>query len=328
MKNKKGRIVATIIMTITILGSIRLFEQLLLGNSIADAINQIETFHDMPEDSIEVIGYGSSRMWRSIDSMEMYKNYGIGTYNYGAHWQQFNTTYLFFLDSLKTQSPKVVIFEMNNVNDIIENSALTGEIYYTKAIENKGARTEYLSQCFGDDIESYLSYYFFPILEFHSNWANINIMSIFEKTNDEYYYGTMGYFEFDIIGSVDPVDFSLVEELEIDEESIIVLDSIVDICNKNDIEIIFYTSPHADEFNYSVAITEYAEENDCVYFNMNDYLEEIEIDWTTDFKDISHLNDSGAEKVSNFLGEYIVNNYDVTDMRTVEGNMWEYNLID
>lgn len=36
-----------------------------------------------------------------------------------------------------------------------------------------------------------------------------------------------------------------------------------------------------------------------------------------------HLNTNGAEKISNFLGEYIVNNYNVTDMRNIENNIWE-----
>ena len=41
------------------------------------------------------------------------------------------------------------------------------------------------------------------------------------------------------------------------------------------------------------------------------------------FADEGHLNDSGARKVANYLGKYIVDHYDVTDMRKVSGNAWE-----
>lgn len=36
-----------------------------------------------------------------------------------------------------------------------------------------------------------------------------------------------------------------------------------------------------------------------------------------------YLNTNGAEKISDFWGEYIVNSYDVTDMRNIENNIWE-----
>lgn len=49
----------------------------------------------MPENTIEVIGYGSSRMWRGLAPIEMYEAYGIGAYNYGCNWQHINTTELF-----------------------------------------------------------------------------------------------------------------------------------------------------------------------------------------------------------------------------------------
>jgi hypothetical protein len=71
---------------------------------------------------------------------------------------------------------------------------------------------------------------------------------------------------------------------------------------------------------------QYAQDNGCVYFNLFEYIDETGIDGETDFSDTGHLNDSGAAKVADFLGEYIINNYDVTDMRTVEGNLWEQDL--
>lgn len=47
------------------------------------------------------------------------------------------------------------------------------------------------------------------------------------------------------------------------------------------------------------------------------------IDGNTDFIDPDHLNDSGAKKVANYLGKFISDNYDITDMRLLEKNIWE-----
>ena len=50
---------------------------------------------------------------------------------------------------------------------------------------------------------------------------------------------------------------------------------------------------------------------------------EIGIVPTTDYKDLYHLNKSGAEKMTRYLGKFLAENYDLTDMRQVEGSLWE-----
>ena len=55
-------------------------------------------------------------------------------------------------------------------------------------------------------------------------------------------------------------------------------------------------------------------------------MDEIGLNGETDFMDPNHLNSNGAKKVADFLGKYIVDHYDITDMRTIKGNLWEQNL--
>ena len=40
-------------------------------------ITAIRTFHNQPENSFDVIGYGSSHMWMGFDANAMYEKYGI-----------------------------------------------------------------------------------------------------------------------------------------------------------------------------------------------------------------------------------------------------------
>lgn len=56
-----------------------------LGDDVA--IANVENFHKLPENSIDVIVYGSSHAWRNVNVNEMYDKYGIGAYNYAANWQ-------------------------------------------------------------------------------------------------------------------------------------------------------------------------------------------------------------------------------------------------
>ncbi|MGN0277942.1 MAG: hypothetical protein ACI4C4_01165 [Lachnospiraceae bacterium] len=290
------------------------------------AFSTINTFHDMPINSIEVIGYGSSHMWRGLDPMVMYRNYGVGAFNYGCNWQHINTTFLFLQDSLRTQSPKIVLIETYLVNQIKMNeSNVDGEIYYTRGISMFKGKQEYLKQCLGSNWENYLAY-IMPLCAFHENWINLEEGSFSKNTNTIDFYRTMGYFPSDQIIPVTIGDPATFEQDELSEEATRILDEMVNICHERGIEIIFYTAPHEEEYGYSNAMKKYTANNDCVYFNLYEYMEEMGIDCETDFKDPGHLNNSGAAKVADFLGEYIVNNYDVTDMRTVEDNLWEQAL--
>lgn len=285
----------------------------------------IETFHSLPENSVEVIGYGCSHIFRSLDVMEMYENYGIGAYNYGCHWQHINTTQLFLKDSLRTQSPKVVIIEASRVYRILSDVDMDGEIYYTRYIRGLDAKKDYLKQCFGDNRERYLSYYV-PFAAFHENWTGLKDWSFRDGREDNDFLKTMGYLPLEKVTPVTIGDWTTFEQEPYTEESIAILDDILATCREAGAEVIFYTAPWQYEYKYTQAMKQYAETHDCVYFDMFELMDQVGIDPETDFSDTEHLNDSGAKKVADFLGAYIAENYDVTDMRTVENNLWQQQL--
>lgn len=289
------------------------------------ALNAIDTFHNMPENTLEVIAYGPSQIFTGLNVMKMYENYGIGAYNYACFWQHLNTTKLFFEDSLLTQSPKLVLIETSNVNVLLQDVDMAGEIYYTRAIPSFDGKQKYLKQCFGNEINRYLSYYV-PIFAFHENWVNLRKWNFLEESDNSNFYASMGYLNKTNVTPVTIPDPSTFEQAELSEAAISVLDEIIDICNENNMDIIFLTFPREVGYAYGDAMKAYAQEKGCVYFNLYEYMDRIGLDCETDFMDSHHLNENGAPKVADFLGKYIVDNYDVTDWRTVEGNIWKQNL--
>lgn len=298
-------------------------------------VNAINTFHSMPKDSIEVMCYGSSRMWRGLNVMEMYDKYGIGAYNFGCNWQHINTTALFLHDSYKTQSPKLVIIEAANVHQPLMDVDMDGEIYYTKAIPWSKTKYECIRQYFGNVLERYLSYVL-PLTAFHGNWENLttdnfladdNIHVDFYREADgvsqDEFKKTMGFGYTDRVMPVtigNPDDF---EQKEFEYYSIRWLDDIVNTCKENGSEVLFITMPYEGEYNYSDALQTYLEANGCGYLDFFKLMEEVGLDEKTDFCDYSHLNNSGAMKVADYLGKYISENYSLTDYRNVSGNLWE-----
>ena len=133
-----------------------------LGDDVA--IANVENFHKLPENSIDVIVYGSSHAWRNVNADEMYDKYGIGAYNYAANWQHLDTTWLFVHDSLATQTPKVALIEGMHINSNEFDTDMDGEIYYTTPIPESKYKRAYLKMCFENHIERYISYYF-PLVD-------------------------------------------------------------------------------------------------------------------------------------------------------------------
>lgn len=295
----------------------------------------VKSFHELPKDSVEAVIFGSSHAWRGVDPMEMYKSEGIGAYNYGCNWQHINTTELFVSDALLTQTPKVVLIEAYRVGELIEDSNPDGEIYYTRTLKNTEEKKRYLKNCLGDDLERYLSYYL-PFGLFHYNWEELKADNFYlDYIHNGTLVDSMGYAGTSEKTEGDGVDSKAVFEMEIpdwhefwqqplSEKSLDELNRIMDMCNEKGTKVIFFTLPgNSGEYIYGNAMREYAEKNGAVYLDFYELAEDAGLDGKTDFADIEHLNNKGASKIGAYLAKYIRENYDVTDFRTIEGNIWE-----
>lgn len=99
------------------------------------------------------------------------------------------------------------------------------------------------------------------------------------------------------------------------------MESIQKLCYKKGAELLLVGTPSPVNCNYRRhnSISAYAESNSLDYLDMNLRLDEIGIDWETDSLDKGdHLNLSGAEKVTKYLGDYLEEHYELPDHRGEE----------
>lgn len=323
MKDKLKKIVGCLVTLALIGGGLHVLNYIVRPLEADKAYDQTDTYHRLPENTVEVVVYGSSHAYRSIQPMRMYQNYGIGAYNYGMSTQRINTTTLFVKDSLLTQKPKVAIVETYYVNRARYDTDLTLDIFYTRYLNVKKATLKYLDQCFGEPLERYLSY-FMPLCAFHDDWNSLTEENFKPRKNSNAYLLTMGYKPSTHIQEITLYDPPKSEKA-LNDITVESLDEIVADLTDSGAEILFITTPFSKKkgYSYGDAMEQYAREHGCAYLNLFDYVDEIGLDVTTDFCDRGHLNDSGSAKVSDFLAEYILSHYQLTDMRTVPGNLWE-----
>ena len=325
MKEFLENIGAVIVVSVMIILGIAYLGKLISPFKIYDAKSSIDVFHDLEENTVEVMVYGSSHAWRGFDVMAMYEEYGVGAYNYGCNWQHINTTRLFIEDSFRTQKPKVILIETYKVGELLDNIDMNGEVLYTREISQFDGKQRYLKQVFGNETYRYVSYYI-PFVAFHSNWNNLTRENFDRNINTIDFKKTMGYYSSSEVTKVKMPDYTQFYQEELSSKAVDELDAIVELCDKNDVEIIFYAAPNAYDYRYDEAMKEYAEKTGTKYINLFEYMDEMVFDPNTDFWDKGHLNSSGSKKVALFLGKYIVENYEVTDMRDIKDNQWQKNL--
>ncbi|MBO7710171.1 MAG: hypothetical protein J6S83_06865 [Lachnospiraceae bacterium] len=289
---------------------------------IDGSVARVKAFHALSPDSVEVMVYGSSRAMRSVDPAVMYEAYGIGAYNYGGNWQKINTTNMFLHDSLRTQSPKVALVEVKNVHRLTQDSELTGELYYTREVPFSLNKMAYLIQCFREKTERYISY-LLPVFATHENWPQ----AFSRKKSSSTVSRVLANYGYAPTNSVREITFGNTNQNKaLSEQSVRVLDSIVEACRKEGTEVVFYVAPSSNNYAYAKAMTEYADSHGCVFFDGYMRKNEIGIIPTTDYKDLYHLNSSGARKFSLYLGQFLKERYDLTDLRGADGTLWEEEL--
>ena len=96
------------------------------------------------------------------------------------------------------------------------------------------------------------------------------------------------------------------------------MEIIISLCKQNGAELLLLGTPSPLNYNYRRhnSIDVYAKEHDLEYLDMNMKLKEVEIDWNTDTLDKGdHLNLSGARKVTQYLGGFLVKQYALPDHR-------------
>ncbi len=270
----------------------------------------IEAFHEMPDFSLDVIAYGSSHMWQGIKAAQLKDEYGIEAYNYADAWQRLNTTTLFVEDSLITQKPKVAIIDTHKFNQILRNTDMDGEVYYTRFLKDTPSRKRFLQECFRGRLERELSY-IFPFISFHQTWAEVDDKTFTQSPEDlvAEFTELRGFRQKIRPQAIDLHYDPNAEQQELMEEAVKELDYIMSLFENAGTKVIFITVPYEGDVEFRDAITDYAALHDIPYLNLFEYIDEIGLDGSTDFVDEGHLNDSGATKVTDFMGKYLKENY-------------------
>lgn len=323
MKKRILAVVGFLALTILALG---IAQEVLKAKFIQDSTTIIDGFYAEKRNDIDVLFLGSSNCFCTIDPLVLYEEYGIASYDFASSSQSMDISLLYLKEALKRQKPKVVALEVNyipgqNTSGIGEDSMLWGLTNMPLTVD----KLKCIYQLLGKVDEEYMSYVF-PLLRYHERWKEISKQDYTYPSQDKTNW-SKGYLRTDEV-SDSPVDLSEYRQEGtswLDERAVECLEEMVEICDKEGIELILFKSPRAGWYQYfTIEIEALAEEYGITFLDYNTLVEEVGLDMAKDFRDIAHLNNQGSAKVSSHMGAYLKEHFSLPDRRADEKeNSWD-----
>ncbi len=284
----------------------------------------MENFYDV-EGDIDVMFFGSSHVGCTINNSILWENYGISNYTLWVAAQKGNETYYYMKEAFKYMKPKVAVVETL----MLANADFEVDDIYRTALTTRWS-PDYLKYVVDITLENDLSrefaeelYFKMPIV--HSRYKELTRYDFF-NTNS-YNRGYKGSNEIEVVEPPLKTD----KRAELSANALQYIDGIIELCEENDVELLFFNAPFSageEDMMIQNSIMDYLSEKGCTYIGFNHEYEKYGIDFNTDMREVSHLNDTGAAKVTNVIADFLVENYTFDDHRgDLVYSDWDKHLI-
>lgn len=311
-------IVLTIVITISGLWfATRLFMPKYMHGILEGAM--IGEYYDDPTDH-NVVFIGDCELYENISPVYLWENFGINSYIRGSAQQLIWQSYYLAEETVEREHPDVIVFNVLSMkyntpqNEAYNRMTLDGMKWSSSKVDSiKASMTE----------EESMIEYMFPLLRYHSRWSDLNaddFKYLFHRdkvTFNGYYMRVDEKPADDNIPKGRPII-----DYQFGDTAYQYLDKLTKLCKDNDIELILVKAPSLFPYWYpqwDKQIEDYAVANDLTYINFLDYQDSIGLDWDKDTYDGGlHLNLSGAEKLSEYFGQILSNDFNVPDRRGEE----------
>lgn len=248
-------------------------------------------FYGEPDNSIDVVVIGNSNAYSAFSPMVLWNKYGITSYDAAEGAQNIGESINIIKELFETQSPKLVIFDVDCL--------WQGK---TKVDRIEG------------NIKSMI-YGKVPMMRYHDRWKTVELADAFKTTEYTYRSKSRGQYLSKTVVACD--DITVMEETDevepIPKSSMFFFNIFLNICKENGTEVMLVEMPTAKSWNYKKhnAMSQFADENDMKFVDMNLVTGKYAVDWTEDTRDGGkHLNCYGAQKVTKYLGKYLDENFD------------------
>ncbi|SCY08494.1 hypothetical protein SAMN02910292_00824 [Lachnospiraceae bacterium XBB2008] len=284
-------------------------------------VNRYAAFFDHPGD-MDVLFMGSSHMLNATFPMDLWHDYGITSYNFGGHDNYLPATYWVMENALDYADPEVVVIDclrLECMEKMSENQEYLHHSFdpFPFSLTKARAVTDLFRDPYTefDGIEDRLEGYtgiLFPYSVYHERWNEI----------DEIDFTTLPSFEYGaessvVVSEALPTIPNDGARLTGETTGIRYLKRMIEDCRKRGIEVLLVVMPFpvTDE-NAWISVNTAQDIADEYGVDFINFLDMDIVDFSTDCYDMdSHMNPSGAWKITDYLGTWLKDRYGLTDHR-------------
>ena len=274
-------------------------------------------------EQIDVLFFGDSHAYSGIYPMELWENYGIASYNLANYNLTIPVSYWVMRNALLTCTPELVVLDVNQIWEQDKLCASSSDVHTgLDGFPLSRVKLEAIYDLMDDPLytdkngnlyKDLRPEFIFPFIKYHVRWSELGLRDIQPDYNTE-------------LGGERNIAVAQPEEYEItgsaaDEQGFgfVYLRRFIEDCQAQGIRVMLTNLPYpcpnnSDEQLYTNAVCYTAEEYGVEYLDFV-YMDQI-VDYSTDCYDpASHLNPSGAWKVTDFIGQYLSEEYGIPDHR-------------
>lgn len=274
------------------------------GNAYRNKLNKTYSFYTEPDNTIQLIGIGNSDLYSGFVPTKLFEDYGYTSQMTGSPYQTPLQSYYYLREILKYQSPEVVMIETDMLYD-----ELPGE-----QEPEKNALDVLFNYADTADFEAMIADKL-PVFTFHDRWKSVINRDTKMRTPNSH-----GYKYFSAISDVkiEPYMFETDKSEPVHKNRLRQFDMLVELCREHGAQVFFIEMPTTTSWNYERhnAAAEIAKGYGADFIDLNLCVDEMKLDLDISFRDKgNHLNYAGACTVTEYLGEYIKNTFDLEDRR-------------
>lgn len=324
------KLIRAIVVVTVMIATIAICMRVLVLKS-EDGIEQMQSYYLQDKNTVDVLLMGSSHIYCDVNTGVLWDEYGISAYDLGGAEQPYWNTYYFLKEALKTQTPKVIVVDVTipgirSVEYQPEVWSVTN-LYGIHWNKNRYDATKASTQ--GDVIFNRVIN---PFNTMHARYDELKKDDFVDVNRSINYKG------FDMREAVAPFEMQdmsdVTEQMPMTEKEETYFRKIIEYTKEKGIPLLLVSVPFPVQryedaqkiYNYEFKI---ADEEGIPYIDFNKgYYDKIGLDFSKDLADEFHLNTSGNAKFSKYLGELLVNEYELSDHRGDSNyNSWEVDAL-
>lgn len=266
----------------------------------------------------DVLVIGSSHAYCNISAATLWHEYGITSSFIGQGEQPISFSYEMLKSSLRYAKPKLVILEAymvaagNNTSYDTDNGQYINALLGYPIYKNLDCRIEAAKRL---DAKYKLPYIVgFPNWDSSYNYFDGMFGDVYDSVGCQYLTGYNKddqWPEYWSTGKIEKYD----EISNYSEEYFL---KISKLCEKNNIPLLCLITPYQMSSEHAARINtakKLAEENNIDFIDMNDHIDEMNIDLSTEMVNWGHTLVTASDKGSRWLAPILINKYELRDRR-------------